>query len=473
MAGDYELYDPATRRFSARQFAGLAPGTLPFDPTAPDPLAPPVARRPAAAAAPVVFNGPDQVAPLAPLQATGVNGPVAVASPVRDDVIRAMGGGRGGQMPTVQDFLRSMPQSAQMDFSAGSGRMAGPSMSLGAPVPHDTYVGASQGPLRTADHTANALNAYANLLSQYTTGPESPTQAAARIMQQQSHALEAESSARHREAQTGIAQAGEDRLRWQEWQRLSPEGRRAQAEAYIMQQPGMTPEIAQRQMAEYVRRGFFGPAAAAMPATPWAGRGAATTRNPGPSAGGALPAPTGNVTAPTPNNAQGAPIVMPNRQTPTTGGAESINPYETGANRDPGRSYDAIRSVLDEAAADPAAGRPAPGSGGRAAVGTIGEMIARLERSRPGFAAANMPAITAYLRDNFPEGDYDRARYGVVQSAGGYYDPFMSRGFFGRLAHPLLAAGQAIGNATMGGQMSQDQQGRALLATYLRNRARP
>lgn len=178
-------------------------------------------------ATPMVFNGPNaEPAPPAPMPGVPLvfNGPTMATpaappgngSPVRDDVVRAMGG-RDGQMPSMNQFLAGMPQSTQMQFGSGQGQI-GNGLGIGGPLTQG-YQPAFQGPEQRSDHTAAGMNAYGHLLGQYTMGPESPTQALARVNQAMAHSMEA--NARYRPG--GLAEretaAHEQRANWE----MSPE----------------------------------------------------------------------------------------------------------------------------------------------------------------------------------------------------------------------------------------------------------
>jgi hypothetical protein len=93
-------------------------------------------------------------------------------NPVHDAVARGMGS-RDGRIPSIQEFMRTMPQTMTMNFGSGSGQLI--------PGRPDAYTPAFQGPEQRSDHTNAAMAAYNNMLGQYTTGPESPSQRAARL----------------------------------------------------------------------------------------------------------------------------------------------------------------------------------------------------------------------------------------------------------------------------------------------------
>jgi hypothetical protein len=408
-----------------------------------------------AATLPMVFNGGQQYQSPQQGQPQGPS--------VRDDVIRGMGG-RGGQMPSMAQFLGQLPQSSSMNFSAGSGQI-GNGLGIGGP-PTQGYTPASQGPVTSSDHTAAGMQAFNQLLGQHTTGPESPTQAAARVMQQQNDLLRTMSEDRHRTGTLGVAQAQEDRARWEQQQRLSPEGRLAQAEAFLMQQPGMNATRARQQLSDYVRNGFFGPAGGAPPATSW--------QNPGMngqlgqlSGFGQLP-PAGGITGGTGGAPPAIGALPPGGGTPppaaapgATGGtrvqqAAAGNRYDQAAGNQTGPDYSSIEPQLNEVRAR---------AGGANDVGTF---LARLNRSNPGLVQQHWPSIQAYLQDSYGRDNYLNASQGVRQLGGMTITPTQGHSGTSWLLSPFTQAAEAARSLIGGNRMTEEQEGRAMLANYLR-----
>lgn len=424
-----------------------------------------------APAGPMVFNGPNQASQGGAPAGGGpqvFNGDQQehradpAASPIRDDVIRSLGG--RGQVPSIQQFLASMPQTMTMQFGAGSGQLASPlGIGEGGRGPSmGGYTPAFQGPEQRSDHTGAAMQAYQGLLGAMTHGPESPSQAAAR-----------DAETRGRWGAGGTAQReAEDRRGRLEYDRYlhlyqdSPAARRKAYESWLLTQPGATPATAAAAADAALQSGFFQGPSVAPPTFSWE----RPTGN-APPAGAPTASPVGG--PPQTPAAGGAQAGVPQAQTP---GGAAANPFEEARTRSglPNTPWRDIESTLEEVmgprqtVANGVATPTAPRLG-------IGEALTALDRRAPGFVQRNMPAIQAYLRDRYGDDAFRDASRGTQTMLGLHYQPFTPGQMAASVIPPVLLwnAGRRMldlfGSLGRGGQMSDEQSGRAALENYLRS----
>lgn len=225
--------------------------------------------------------------------------------------------------------------------------------------------------------------------------------------------------------------------------RLGQGGRRAAMEQFLLQQPGMTPEQAASIMRRAVERGMFSGEVANLPALPII---------PG------LPGQTNQV-PPLATN----PVTVPGQ--PTAPGRPLTNPYQQ-QQRGQEPEYLPIQSSLDEilgVSQQHPAGAAVQSTG-------IGEFLARLDNSRPGFVRQNWPAIRAYIRERWGIPAFNRAAQGTTRAGPFVTTPFEGRsGGFARLLSPILTTGEAIGSL-FDPELSNEQTGRAMLRNLLNQR---